>query len=334
MHKLFYHRSRKLTSAWLLGLWLLTSLLILIASPSHANTNIEPQAEAPNQAYQALTDFGDNPGELTARYFVPEKYDNRALVVLLHGCVQEGVTLADKSGLTALASSHHFAVLVPQQSYENNVKACFNWFSNQDTQQDSGEMLSIKNMIAKTQEQLQARQVYLIGLSAGGAMASALLINYPDQFEAGAIIAGLTYPCADNLTKAISCMKSGPAETNHELVDYAKRLHPKRQGWPSLIIWTGLKDTVVNPVNSQRLAQYWAELTQAEPLETKTPHQGYQQSLWKNSVNSTDILLVEINNMNHGISVNQDIKNGGTETDFLINSPISTMVETIKKWQL
>ncbi len=46
-------------------------------------------------------------------------------------------------------------------------------------------------MILDTQEKLATKHVYVIGLSAGCAMASAALVNYPDLFQGGAVIAGL-----------------------------------------------------------------------------------------------------------------------------------------------
>ena len=74
-----------------------------------------------------LTDFGTNPGELSASYFTPQA-SSRAIVVLLHGCTQLGEQLAQDIGLLALAKEHGFSVLIPQQSNSNNITTCFNWF--------------------------------------------------------------------------------------------------------------------------------------------------------------------------------------------------------------
>ncbi|MCH1929593.1 PHB depolymerase family esterase [Shewanella sp. A25] len=316
---------RKLTSFTLNALTLSLGLAGLFSMNAQAETS----------AYQALTDFGSNPGELTASYLVPSNSqlaDSSALVVLLHGCVQDGVELANQSGLTALAEEKKFALLVPQQSFENNVKRCYNWFSAQDTQNDSGEMLSIKNMVTKLQSQTAAKQVYLIGLSAGGAMASAALVNYPDLFTGGAVIAGLPYPCADNLTKAISCMKQGPAESTEELSRLAKQVHPSQQRWPKLTVWTGKNDQVVNPENSHRLTAQWLNLNQINTTAKVEQFNEYQLTTWEDSNNQPVISLVEINNMGHGIAVNSTVKNGGVEGDFLLNAPISSMPEIIKTW--
>jgi poly(hydroxyalkanoate) depolymerase family esterase len=294
--------------------------------------------QAAEMPYVPLTSFGDNPGALTSFYLpVSENLNvprtgNASLIVLLHGCIQDGVELANKSGLTSLALENNFAVLVPQQSYQNNVKRCFNWFASQDTQLDSGEMLSIKNMILATQEKLATKHVYVIGLSAGGAMASAALVNYPDLFQGGAVIAGLPYPCADNLIKAISCMKEGPSQSVEELAQFAKAIHPLQTRWPSLSIWTGDSDNVVNANNAQMLAFQWQILTQSDTNPTVTNEAGYSISRWKNAQNKALIELITIKDFGHGIAVNPDIKHGGEESDFLLRAPISSVTEIIKLW--
>ncbi|PHQ57967.1 MAG: hypothetical protein COA30_01525 [Sulfurimonas sp.] len=64
----------------------------------------------------------------------------------MHGCAQYGEELALKSGLLGLAKKYDFAVLMPQQGLNNNIKLCFNWYSSEDYSKDKGESLSIKNM--------------------------------------------------------------------------------------------------------------------------------------------------------------------------------------------
>ncbi|WP_434952795.1 extracellular catalytic domain type 1 short-chain-length polyhydroxyalkanoate depolymerase [Shewanella sp. HL-SH4] len=297
---------------------------------------IQP-VQATDTPYIPLTDFGDNPGALTSFYLPLNEAlntDDSSLVVLLHGCIQDGVELANKTGLTALALENNFAVLVPQQSYDNNVKRCFNWFASEDTQLDSGEMLSIKNMILAAQERLGAKHVYVIGLSAGGAMTSAALVNYPNLFKGGAVIAGLPYPCADNLIKAISCMKRGPAQTAEELAQFAQAIHPQQTHWPALTIWAGDSDIVVDANNAHMLASQWLLLTQSSTKAQVKNESGYSISRWKDTQDNAVIELVIIKNMGHGIAVNPDINHGGEETDFLIKTPISSVVEIIKLWGL
>ena len=62
---------------------------------------------------------------------------------------------------------------------------------------------------------LDAKRVYVTGLSAGGAMTSVMLATYPEVFAGGGIVAGLPYGCAKNPTPwldavdAAQCMTSG-----------------------------------------------------------------------------------------------------------------------------
>ena len=281
----------------------------------------------------ALTEFGNNPGELSASYFKGAK-DNKNLIVLLHGCVQQGDKLAQQSGLLALANKKQFSLLIPQQSQNNNIKTCFNWFSKQDIEKNQGESLSIKNMINTVNGEQNFNNIYIVGLSAGGAMASSMLVNYPELFTAGAIIAGIPYPCADNLITAIACMRSGPSQSSTELTKLVKQIKPLQSNWPMLSIWTGNQDSVVNPKNAQQLALHWAELSQSSEQPIITKHQGYQVSQWQGQSKRINVELIEIENMDHGIAIAPSLIDGGSEAPFVIKTPISTILYLLDAWKI
>ena len=281
--------------------------------------------------FQPLAHFGDNPGELTASYLKASK-QAKSLVVLLHGCVQNGATLAKQSGFVALAKQHDFTLLIPQQNNKNNVKSCFNWFSDQDISKDQGEVLSIKNMITTLQNQVDAEQVYIAGLSAGGAMTSALLTHYPKIFSAGAVIAGLPYPCANDLAKAISCMRNGPSQSIAELVSLAKRDNEKVRQWPRLIVITGTNDKIVNPKNSHQLAWQWSTLSDKSLQPNKISHESYQRTLWQKTNLSPQVELLEINEISHGLTVNSSLKNREASASFIYESPLDSATNIVEFW--
>lgn len=283
--------------------------------------------------FKKLDDFGENPGEITASYYANSKTSDN-VVVLLHGCVQNGETLAEQSGFLGLAKAHNFTLLLPQQNENNNIKTCFNWFSPQDTTKDQGESLSLINMIKQVKNKVKANNVYIVGLSAGGAMASAMLVNYPDVFKSGAIIAGVPYPCADNLIKAISCMRSGPSQSPAELTELVKQTNSTPSHWPTLTIWTGKEDKVVNAQNSTALAQHWAMLSKANKAPVIETEGAYQISRWNDEKNNTLVELIEIDAMGHGMPVNPQKDNGGTEAPFVLKAPISAALNIIKHWNL
>jgi len=301
---------------------LLFTCFLSISLSFHASAN-----------FKTLTNFGDNPGELNVSYFQP-KSETSAIVVLLHGCVQNAEALAKNSGFLALAQQSNFTLLLPQQKASNNVKSCFNWFSDLDSSKDRGEMLSIKNMILSLKSKVKAQQVYIAGLSAGGAMATAMLANYPSLFTSGAIIAGLPYPCANDLIKAISCMRAGPSQTIDELVQKARSINKKTQHWPKLLVITGTEDKVVNPKNSKDLALQWANLSTAKAESVKDLAVDHQIKSWLNSNNELQVQLIEINDIGHGMSVNPLIKHGGVEGDFLLKSSISSAISVVDFWGL
>jgi poly(hydroxyalkanoate) depolymerase family esterase len=285
----------------------------------------------PSGDFQVLNNFGNNPGELTASYLSPSKH-SKSLVVLLHGCVQQGQVLAKQSGFVALAKQHDFSLLLPQQSSKNNVKSCFNWFSEQDTAKDQGEVLSIKNMIVSLKAKSEFEQVYIAGLSAGGAMTSALLTHYPELFSAGAVIAGLPYPCANDLAKAISCMRNGPSQTVEELVSLAKQGNEAVTSWPKLIVITGNNDKIVNPKNSSRLALQWAKLSKKSQLSKNTSSSDFQITLWQNSEEQPQVKLVDIKGIGHGLTVNSALKNRDVDAPFLYESSFDTALNIVEFW--
>lgn len=299
----------------------LTASAILICSYGHSAF----------AAFNTLAQFGDNPGQLSASYYTPAQ-DHKPLVVLLHGCSQNGQELAEKSGLLSLAKNR-FAVLVVQQSGQNNIKSCFNWYSDDDYNKDGGESLSIKNMIVTLKQRLKSTDTYIMGLSAGGAMTSVMMVNYPELFRAGAVIAGIPFPCADGLIKAISCMKNGPSQTIQELTALVKSRNQSTQQWPQLSVWTGTADKIVNPSNAKALALAWVALRKLSGKAEITQRAEFTISVWRNQQQPL-VELVELNDLGHGIMVDTPVTPGEDMGGFLLNASISTVKHITQFWRL
>jgi poly(hydroxyalkanoate) depolymerase family esterase len=151
--------------------------------------------------------FGSNPGKLRLLTHVPRNLPKApALVVALHGCTQTATIYDHGSGWSKLADRYGFAVLIPEQQRTNNPNNCFNWFLAADTQRNKGEAFSIRQMIERMIEDygIDRRRVFVVGLSAGGAMTSAMLATYPEIFAGGAIIAGGSMFTEYPFTRALS----------------------------------------------------------------------------------------------------------------------------------
>ncbi|HEX5517752.1 MAG TPA: PHB depolymerase family esterase, partial [Pseudolabrys sp.] len=128
-----------------------------------------------------IFDFGSNPGNLRMFGYRPSTLaNNPALVVVLHGCTQTAAGYDIGAGWSTLADRYGFALLLPEQQRSNNPNGCFNWFQPPHSRRDHGEPLSIRQMIEKSviDHGIDRRQVFITGLSAGGAMTSNMLACY------------------------------------------------------------------------------------------------------------------------------------------------------------
>ncbi|MBV9734710.1 MAG: PHB depolymerase family esterase [Acidisphaera sp.] len=223
----------------------------------------------------ALTEvraFGSNPGGLRMLLYAPAhtRAPGAPLIVLLHGCGQQATEFARTAGWFALADRLGVPLLLPEQRSENNRGRCFNWFRPDDARRGGGEALSIRQMVAETTRRLHTdpHRIFLVGLSAGGSMAAALLAGYPSRFAAGAIVAGLPVGAAGTTLQGLARMANagaaplpgGWAASVHEAAP------PGYAGpWPRISIWHGALDRTVDPANAQSLALQWIDVHGLSP---------------------------------------------------------------------
>lgn len=174
------------------------------------------------------------------------------LVVMLHGCKQNPDDFAAGTGMNAIADEYGCFVLYPAQAHAANGSNCWNWFNKDDQQRDRGEPSIIADITREVirEYNIDARRVYVAGLSAGGAMAAIMARAYPDLYAAAGIHSGLAVGAAHNLPTALAAMKRGAAN--------GLRRSASGSGEPQVptIVFHGDRDTTVHPRNgAQVLAQ-------------------------------------------------------------------------------
>ena len=283
-----------------------------------------------------VSDFGDNPGALRMFTYLPPNLRRRpALVVVLHGCGQDARGYDHGAGWSTLAKRYGFALLMPQQQEVNNANACFNWFNREDIARDHGEVASIRRMIDKMlyDHNIDRRRIYITGLSAGGAMTSAMLAVYPEVFAAGAVIAGLPFGIAGNVREALSGMMTSPARPARELGDLVRNASDHRGPWPRLSVWHGSADRTVHPGNADEIVKQWLDLHGLpETPMSETEVDGHPRQVWWNAEGETVVESYTISGMAHGtpIGLADNDERYGTEGAFLIEAGISSSYHIAK----
>src|SRR6516162_4185421 len=215
--------------------------------------------------------FGSNPGALRMFKYVPDQPEP-ALVVVLHGCTQTAASYDVGAGWSTLADRYGFVLLLPQQQPANNPNKCFNWFLADDIERGKGEALSIRQMVEAMirDHGIDRRQVFVAGLSAGGAMTSVILATYPETFAAGGIVAGLPYYAAVNLKEALECMSKARDRSPREWGDIVRAASSHGGPWPRVSVWHGNEDPLVKCENAAEIMDQWTDVHGLDREPTRT----------------------------------------------------------------
>lgn len=284
--------------------------------------------------HREVPSFGSNPGNLRMHLRLPGRSTKRRpLVVALHGCTQTAEGFDEASGWSRLGARDGFLVLLPEQRPSNNEKTCFSWFQPGDTRRGQGEVESIRQMIDKTiaDYDVNRENVFICGLSAGGAMACAMLATYPELFAGGAIIAGLPYGAATNTSEALDIMFRGRIKEAKVWGDAVRAASDYTGPWPTISIWHGTADTVVKPINAGELVKQWTHVhgvTAGIPAED---HIGkVTRRVWFDKANKICVRDYTVPELAHGVPI--DLTE--SPAPFFLPAGISSTQVIARDWEL
>ncbi|WP_373498247.1 PHB depolymerase family esterase, partial [Desulfococcus sp.] len=192
--------------------------------------------------------YTNHAGTRSYKLYIPSGYHGKPLplVVMLHGCTQNPDDFAAGTRMNVLAEEHRCFVAYPAQSHAANGSKCWNWFEPADQQRDRGEPSIIAGLTRQIidSHRVDARRIYVAGLSAGGAMALTMTMTYPDLYAAVGIHSGLPYGVAQDLPSAFTAMRCGEGAST--------RRHTACAPVPA-IVFHGDRDTTVHPCNGNRV---------------------------------------------------------------------------------
>lgn len=311
---------------------------VVRSSPRAAPAKPAPFPLRPG-AISEVTAFGSNPGELSMRVFTPRRMPpvGAPLVVVLHGCGQDAASFAEQSGWVEWAERSGLPLVLPGQRSANHRHGCFNWYRRADVTRGQGEAMSIRQMvrIASLRFGSDPRRVFIVGLSAGGAMAAAMLAAYPAVFAAGAVIAGMPVGAARTSPMALLRMsRADPLGTRLGLVAAARAAAPMRQGntWPRLSIWQGEGDQVVDPANAELLAAQWGGLHGCDPapMEDSQPAPGVRRRCWGKPGRPT-VELWTVAGLGHGFPI---AAGAGRAAPWVLRAPVAAVPCIATFWGL
>ena len=295
----------------------------------------------PTTRLEEVKVFGSNPGRLRMFRYVPADLPKKSpLVVVLHGCHQSAEAYDNGSGWSTLARERGFAVVYAEQKRSNNANLCFNWFRPSNVARDRGEVMSIRQMVAKmaSAHGIDRKRVFVTGLSAGGAMAAAMLATYPDVFCGGGVIAGLPYGAARDVHRALTAMKSAPERSGQEWGDLVRAASPVVRGFPTVSIWHGTKDHTVSLNNADALVQQWLDVHDLDSgAYAQNEVDGHLHRVWKDVSGKVAVELYLIDGMGHGTPLkprpSSRVK-ADTPGPYMLDAGISSSMHLATAWGL
>jgi poly(hydroxyalkanoate) depolymerase family esterase len=221
------------------------------STPPGGTSGSTPAGQAGSLVSNSFTNAA---GTRNYQVYVPSSYKAGTampLVVALHGCTEQIDVFRQLTALDKLAESKGFIVVFPGQTPSANQQSCWNWFKSGDIQRDSGEASIIAGLTQAIQKQysIDTKRTYVLGFSAGGAMATVMGASYPDLYAAVGSGSGCEY-------NGLPCVGSpGPDAVAAGKAAY-QAMGSHARSMP-VIVFQGDADTTVVPENANRVVREW-----------------------------------------------------------------------------
>ncbi len=290
------------------------AVLLLAASLAACTADIPTegvrQPETPRRAATWLDrTYSSVYGARFYRVYIPSTYTGtpRPLMVMLHGCLQDGYDFAAGTRMNSFAESRNFIVLYPEQGTAYNPSDCWNWYYTSNQVRGSGEPSVIAGMIdwVKANYAVDGTRVGVAGFSAGAAMASIMACTYPDRVRKLAEVAGVMYGGATTAVGGTNAMLYGSVHDPNAMgTDCWNRMATGGRRVIPTLVFHGSADGTVNVANAHQTAQQWTQTSDlasdgadngnvdntADATVTGTTCRSYTRYDYRNSANSAVVV--------------------------------------------
>lgn len=253
-------------------------------------------APFPYRAYPAPT---ENPAGLTAFAEAPSGNPSKSVVLVLHGCTQRAADIA-AAGWSDTAAAYGFAAIYPEQVASNDPNGCFRWYTRDQASRGKGELASMAALARDAKTRLGADRVFVAGLSAGGAMAAALIASYPEIFEAASLQASIPFGCATNAFEGATCASTPKTLTAKQWGDLVRAAATPSAN-VRVQLWHGEADPIVKPGNSDGLVAQWTDVAGVDSTADGDVREGFvTRRSWNDGAGKTRVELNLVSNFGHG----------------------------------
>ena len=239
--------------------------------------------------------FSTTAGTLTYRLYVPPRKGPRptALMVVLPGAGETSEVAAKRSRWNTVAQEHRFVVAYPEQNPEYNASREWDWAKASRGGRADREASLIAGITRSvvTGRRLDAGRVFVMGISAGAGMASAVAVAFPDVFRGLGIEAGCPFDNAGCAGGSVTADQSAAA--------VLKGMGRYRRAMPVFNEY-GSVDPIAVGVSSSQVVPTWlavddalddgtdngsVDRTAAESglVTPPPPTKPYERSLWKDA---------------------------------------------------
>lgn len=161
-------------------------------------------------------------GLIKAMVYKPKNlHANSSTLLALPGCTQQKEEFFEITHLKKYADQYGVMVIIPEQSMLKNPFKCWNWYSKRATK-NKAETKKIMDLVKELQfkNNLIEDKLFVMGFSAGAAMANVIASCYVNDVRAIAVHDGAHYRSL-SLLHPIRFIKTGSGRDLNEAVDDA-----------------------------------------------------------------------------------------------------------------